>query len=374
MANRKPWSEEEDFGVWDTSVSVSPSAERVEVPGGGEAPAAAEAQPAAEPEVSAQPAGKKGRKDKRDKDSALDRAPAAAPPREVRVMPSQAPDLSPAEMFDLGPTYTTIGPTLVIRGRLKCDENLVVHGRMEANVESRRVLRIEATGIVNANIDVKAAWIGGIVVGDIRATELVELSPEARVVGDIATPRLIVHDGASFRGNIEMDGLAALELVRPKPKIAAVVVAKPAPAAAAVAQVQWDEPAPTAPVATAAVVAPIPVPAPSVGRTVAPVPPPNLGVRGSPRVSATVQASDTDEDHESESEEAPSRVEPPLPVRPRPRGVTLPSPSVAAPAVAVAVGSPPTPPASTSASGSPPAPAPAPEPPPTKSSWFGRRH
>lgn len=121
---------------------------------------------------------------------------------------------SAAEMSAAG---TTIGPTIVVRGKMRTDEHLVVKGRMEAHIKSAKDLRVEASGVVNANIDVHAVAISGIVVGDITATELVELSPEARVVGDIRTPRLVIHDGAKFRGKIIMEGLEALELVRPQP-------------------------------------------------------------------------------------------------------------------------------------------------------------
>lgn len=167
------------------------------------------------------------------------------PPPPGRV---QAPPVVAGFEIDTSQSYTTIGPSIVIRGKLKCDENLIVSGRLEADVKSTKDLRIESQGIMNANIDVHAVSISGIVVGDIRATGLVELGSEARVVGDIYTPRLIIHDGAKFRGVIEMEGLQSLELVKPSPPRAAEPPQRmeaPRPARVQVAEVMTsDTPAP----------------------------------------------------------------------------------------------------------------------------------
>ena len=138
--------------------------------------------------------------------------PSSAAERSAAPEPAYKSVPTAAEMSATG---TTIGPIIVVRGKMRCDEHLVVKGRMEAHIKSAKDLRVENTGVVNANIDVHAVSVSGIVVGDIRASELVELSPDARVIGDIVTPRLIIHEGARFRGRIEMDGLQALELVRP---------------------------------------------------------------------------------------------------------------------------------------------------------------
>lgn len=116
-----------------------------------------------------------------------------------------------------GTPATTIGPTIIVRGKLSSNENLIVRGRIEAEIRSTKDLHLESTGIINADMRVNSVTISGIVVGDIHAKERVKLAPEARVVGDIYTPRLIVQDGATFRGRIEMDGLEHLEGIKPMP-------------------------------------------------------------------------------------------------------------------------------------------------------------
>jgi len=99
---------------------------------------------------------------------------------------------------------TVIGPTITINGKLSGDEDLTVRGRVEGEVTLTKTLFLEVSGVVKANVSVKNAVISGVVVGNVRATESVELTKEGRMVGDIAAPRVILVDGASFRGRIEM--------------------------------------------------------------------------------------------------------------------------------------------------------------------------
>jgi hypothetical protein len=57
---------------------------------------------------------------------------------------------------------------------------------------------------VKAEVQVKNCVIAGVIVGNVTATESVEITKEGRMVGDIAAPRVIIVDGASFRGRIDM--------------------------------------------------------------------------------------------------------------------------------------------------------------------------
>src|SRR4051812_31364908 len=126
------------------------------------------------------------------------------------------------------PATTTIGPTIVIRGRLKVDEDLIIKGRIEAEITSSKAVTIERSGVVKANIRVQAVCIRGMLVGNIQATDKVEIEPEGRVIGDLVAPRVILHDGAAFRGHVDMTGdtAPAVDAVQ---TLDAPVAAKPAP-------------------------------------------------------------------------------------------------------------------------------------------------
>lgn len=126
-------------------------------------------------------------------------------------------------------TTTTIGPTIVIRGKLKSDEDLVVRGRIEAQISSTKALHIENSGVVRADVKAKSVKVSGVVVGNIAAESLTEIAADGRVVGDLNTPKLVIADGAAFRGRIDM---STFEAQRKGPVAAAPMGASAAPPAA----------------------------------------------------------------------------------------------------------------------------------------------
>ena len=99
---------------------------------------------------------------------------------------------------------TIIGESILISGSLNGDEDLTVRGRVEGTLTLPKTLVVEPTGIVKAEVQVKNCVIAGAIVGNVTATESVEITKEGRMVGDIAAPRVIIVDGASFRGRIDM--------------------------------------------------------------------------------------------------------------------------------------------------------------------------
>lgn len=102
---------------------------------------------------------------------------------------------------------TVVGPSILINGNLQGDEDLTVLGRVEGSISLTRTLHVEETGIVKADISVRNAVISGVVVGNITATDSVELTDAGRMVGDIRAPRVIIVDGARFRGAVDMGDL-----------------------------------------------------------------------------------------------------------------------------------------------------------------------
>lgn len=106
--------------------------------------------------------------------------------------------------FSASGESTIIGPSILINGKLSGDEDLTVRGRVEGELSLTKTLIVEPSGVVKANVQVRNAIISGVVVGNISATESVELTREGRMVGDIHSPRVIIVDGASFRGRVDM--------------------------------------------------------------------------------------------------------------------------------------------------------------------------
>ena len=137
---------------------------------------------------------------------------------------------------------TCIGESILISGSLNGDEDLTVRGRVEGTLTLTKTLVVEPTGIVKAEVQVRNCVIAGAVVGNVTATESVEITKEGRMVGDIAAPRVIIVDGASFRGRIDM-GEVDVESER-EPRAAARPAA---PVARPVARPAIVRPAPVRP-------------------------------------------------------------------------------------------------------------------------------
>ncbi len=149
---------------------------------------------------------------------------------------------------------TVIGPSITVTGSLQGDEDLVVQGRVEGSISLTRTLMLEPSGIVKAEVRVKHAIIAGVVVGNIQATDSVELTAECRMVGDISAPRVIIVEGASFRGRVDMGDLDIPRLERDR-------TARPAKAPAA-SRLPPPRTVPAVPVAAARAAKAAPPPAP----------------------------------------------------------------------------------------------------------------
>lgn len=101
-------------------------------------------------------------------------------------------------------SVTIIGESVQVRGNLSGDEDLHVLGRVEGSLQLERTLVVAESGVVKAEVSVRNAIVSGVVVGNIHASESVEITRQGRMVGDINAPRVIIVDGASFRGNVDM--------------------------------------------------------------------------------------------------------------------------------------------------------------------------
>ncbi len=101
---------------------------------------------------------------------------------------------------------TVIGSSIVIDGEITGDEDLVVLGTVKGRISLRENILVESSGTVEADIETATITINGTVTGDVHASERIELRNDCRVVGDIRAPRILIADGASFKGNVDMEG------------------------------------------------------------------------------------------------------------------------------------------------------------------------
>ncbi len=98
-----------------------------------------------------------------------------------------------------------IGPTLVFKGELSADEDLIIEGRIEGTIAHHKMnLTVGKQGRVKADIDATSVFIEGQLVGDIRSDGTVTLAKGANVEGNIFCANIIMEEGARFQGNIDM--------------------------------------------------------------------------------------------------------------------------------------------------------------------------
>ena len=134
----------------------------------------------------------------------------------------------PPKMADIA----HIGKSVIIRGELSGSEDLFLDGEVEGSIELKgHALTIGPNGKIRANVNAQEVVIHGRVDGNIRGADRVELKKSAVLAGDIVTHRIMIEDGAFFKGAVDIQKPDA----KPEPKAEAKPESKPEPRREAVA-------------------------------------------------------------------------------------------------------------------------------------------
>lgn len=98
-----------------------------------------------------------------------------------------------------------VGQGIRIRGNVSGSGDLIVEGEIEGQIALKDHLTVESGGKVTADVEAGEVTVNGEMSGNIVATERVYITANARVVSDVRAPRVVIEDGAHFKGSIEMD-------------------------------------------------------------------------------------------------------------------------------------------------------------------------
>lgn len=98
-----------------------------------------------------------------------------------------------------------IGPTVVIRGEITAEENLLIKGRIEGFIDHSQTVTIHTEGSVAAEVKAQEVLVEGTVHGNVYGTRRVQIAQTGNVDGNVYAPRVGVLEGASFKGAIDMD-------------------------------------------------------------------------------------------------------------------------------------------------------------------------
>ncbi len=125
----------------------------------------------------------------------------------------------------------TIGPKIRFKGELVGEEDLLVHGTVEGTIDLKgHNLIVGEQGVLQANVSAKTVTIEGRVEGDVFGEERITIRSSSNVQGNIKAERVVLEDGAKFRGSIDMDVSTPAQASKPATSPEAKS-AKPNPAA-----------------------------------------------------------------------------------------------------------------------------------------------
>ena len=105
---------------------------------------------------------------------------------------------------------TTIGQSVSIKGDLSAQEDLTIEGQVDGKVQlDQHVLTIGPNGRANAQLQAKVVNVQGTVTGNITATEKLSIGAQGTVKGDLTAIRIGIAEGATFDGQVDMQGVKA---------------------------------------------------------------------------------------------------------------------------------------------------------------------
>ena len=99
---------------------------------------------------------------------------------------------------------TFIGPNITIEGTINGTEPIVIEGTIRGRIDLQSDLRVGTKARIEATVHARNVTVEGRLTGDVSADERVELVASATVDGNIKAPKIVVAEGAKFRGSVDM--------------------------------------------------------------------------------------------------------------------------------------------------------------------------
>lgn len=159
--------------------------------------------------------------------------PATSPIKENAPM-STSPTPSHHAPDSRGPAV--IGKSVMIKGQIFSREDLTIDGEIDGSVElHEHRLTVGPNGKLQAGVKAREVVVLGTIHGNVEASDKIDIRKDAKLVGDIKTARIVIEDGAYFKGSIDIarpEVARAAAPAQPKPQ-ASVSNAAAAPATAA---------------------------------------------------------------------------------------------------------------------------------------------
>jgi cytoskeletal protein CcmA (bactofilin family) len=159
-------------------------------------------------------------------------APAVEPQRrEINTMSS------PSRPFESEPSVRSgsaaLGKNVTVKGQIFAREDLTIDGEVEGTVECHdHRLTIGPNARVQAGLKAREIIIQGSIQGNVDAVDKIDIKKEAKLVGDIKTSRIVIEDGAYFKGSIDISKASAKAAPQPPAQSSQQTAQQPAAATA----------------------------------------------------------------------------------------------------------------------------------------------
>jgi cytoskeletal protein CcmA (bactofilin family) len=124
--------------------------------------------------------------------------------------PLSAAPIRPNE-YDSARGSASIGKSVTIKGQIFSREDLLVDGEVEGAIEvNEHRFTVGPNGRVRAGVKAREIVVLGTIEGNVEAVDKIDIRKDAKLIGDIKTSRIVIEDGAYFKGSID--------IVRPEAK------------------------------------------------------------------------------------------------------------------------------------------------------------
>jgi cytoskeletal protein CcmA (bactofilin family) len=159
--------------------------------------------------------------------------PTVEPPRrETNTMSSPTRPFEPDTTANRG--SAALGKNVTVKGQIFAREDLTIDGEVEGTVECQEHrLTIGPNARVQAGLKAREIIIHGSIQGNVDATDKIDIKKEAKLVGDIKTSRIVIEDGAYFKGSIDISKATATTKGPQQPQPSSQPTPQPAAAPAA---------------------------------------------------------------------------------------------------------------------------------------------
>jgi cytoskeletal protein CcmA (bactofilin family) len=138
-------------------------------------------------------------------------------PTTMSNMPTRTPEPAYEPPRPAG-GVAVLGKSVMVKGQIFSREDLTIDGEVEGTVElHEHRLTVGPNGRVAAGVKAREIIVLGAVQGNVEATDKIDIRKDAKLIGDIKTARIVIEDGAYFKGSIDITKNDAKQDRKPAP-------------------------------------------------------------------------------------------------------------------------------------------------------------